>query len=403
MDSNVTSIEKEQRLRNFLAVEKFLMFVFLIVPFACYIANYSAYYIPNIAVYSSILAVFLFLVLGSSVRDDCNRNSVTLYFVSCLFVWISPIIFHFQMPSIKLLYELMYTCSFLMLCNESKLWIYDKFIKILAIILLLGIIEFLLSQIGVVNVIGKTVRPNSSNTNIYYQTFFNILPYYYATGLARFQSIAEEPGLVGTLCFFVLSTIDMRKYKIQSVIFGVAGILSMSMAFYMLIALWMLAKLKTTSLKVVLISLLVLSIPSCLFYDKINKMIVERVTEKSKDGTLDNRNSAEVEKLYNETYLSFPKFVSGIGNRTFESLKTGNSAGVKKNIVQYGAVMIFLAIVSFVRMFLKVRGSDYDSVIILLLFLVSLYQRFDLNLSTNTIVIFGSIFNNINFYYSHSE
>lgn len=46
-----------------------------------------------------------------------------------------------------------------------------------------------------------------------------IFPEYWDTILFRFQSLAEEPGVIGTLCAFILATIDFHRYKIQTIVF----------------------------------------------------------------------------------------------------------------------------------------------------------------------------------------
>ena len=390
MGYNVSFDKQIEDSKSFCAREKLLLWLFVIVPFACFIANYSAYYIPTFNVLSSLFAVMMFLIIGFSLRDSYYSRIAFVYFLICGFAWCSPLVAHLESPSVKLLHELMFACCFLALNNDSKFWIYDKFIKILAIILGLGIIEFIASSFGFVQIIGETVRPNSTNTITYYQTYFNILPYYYTTGAARFQSIAEEPGLVGTLCFFILATIDIQKYKIQTIIFWIAGILTMSLAFYVLIVLWGLTKLRTFSLKYIIIALFVIGLTSYVFKEQINNVIIERINEDYSDGSLDNRNSEEVSRIFEKTFENPFTFFFGIGVRTFYSMDTGNSAGIKKMVVQYGVVIILISIVSFCSVYFKIRGKNWNAIYLLLLFIFSLYQRYDLNLSTNIIVIFGS-------------
>lgn len=390
MDLNVSPFVKVENLRPFSTKEIFVMSIFVLVPFTCFVANYSAYHINGFNVYCSLLAVLIYLLFGSTLRDGDNGKYVSEYFVACLLVWCSSVVFHFEMPSIKLLYELFFASCFLLVCNDGKIWIYDKFIKFLAILLFLGVVEFLLSHIGFVKVLGETVRPYSSNTMTYYQTYFNILPYYYANGTARFQSIAEEPGLVGTLCFFLLSTIDFRKYKYQAIVFWVAGILTMSLAFYALILIWAATRLKKISIKLVVVVVLGVGLTAYFFQDRIQDLVVQRVIEDSSEGSLDDRNSVEVQRLYDATFEDLGLFIYGVGNRTFGSMETGNSAGIKKMVVQYGFLMIMVVVIAFCRIYMSMNRQYRGSVWILLLWLFSLYQRFDLNLSSNIIVLFSA-------------
>ncbi len=390
MDINVSSFKSTVLVKRFSQREKLVLLLFLFVPFTCYIANYSAYYVPNLNVYSSTLAVLALITFGQSLIDPKTKQYAIIYVFVVSIVWLSPLFFHFQSPSVKLLYELSFAGCFISIRNEGKLWVYDKFIKILALVLAFGIVEYLLVRIGIIHILGEAIRPNSTNVNVYYQGIFNIFPFYYSSGIFRFQSIAEEPGLVGTLCFFILATINLKKYKIQSLIFWIAGIISMSLAFYVLFFLWAIFSISIRKIKYVLLGLIVVGVTYYYFQDLANELILTRVLEDSKEGSIDNRNSEAVSQLYDNTFSSFETFFCGIGNRTFEEMDTGNSAGIKKYIVQYGFIMIMMVVIAFCSLFLKYHHKNKRTLVILFVFLVSLYQRFDLNLSTNIIVLFSA-------------
>ena len=392
MDWNVSVFKRIKGLTPFRRSQKFVLSLFVVAPFSAIIANYSPYYIWKMDILASIFAIIFFLFLGGNLSCNKYKPIVLKYFIVSIVAWGSPLLFHFQAPYVKVIVQLIFACVFLLLRDDAKTWVYDKFIKLLAILFFLSIIEFLFAQIGKVYIIGTTIRPNSDIPGHFYQTIFNILPHYYSNGTARFQSITEEPGLVGTLCFFIISSIDMKKYKFQTIVFGVAGILSMSLAFYVLISIWLIFKLKSLSFKFIFLVSLFLGTICFTFQDRLNNIIINRITEQQVEGkSLNNRYSEEVNRLFDETFNSFEKIICGIGNRTFEQLDTGNSAGIKKNIVQYGFCMVFIGIIAFCNLYLKFRGYSYNSKIVLILFLISLYQRFEINLCTNIIVIFGSM------------
>ena len=392
MDFNVSVFKGIDGLMHFKNYQKFVLSLFVVAPFTVIIANYSPYYLWKMEVLGSILAIIFYFLIGFNLRSKKNKRIVLNYLIIGLIAWGAPLLFHFKIPSVKLIVELLFACAFLVLRNDAKTWIYDKFIKLLALLFVFSIIEFLFAQFGRVYIIGETVRSGVVYQNSFYQTIFNLLPQYYLNGTARFQSITEEPGLVGTLCFFILSSMDMKKYKVQAIIFGLAGILSMSLAFYVLMFFWLILRFKSFTLKYILLFMLFSGTIYFVFSDRINDIIIERIVSKKNEGeSLDNRNSEQVKKLFDETSNSFDRIICGMGNRTFEKMDTGASAGIKKIIVQYGFLMVLMALASFCLLFFKMKGYSYSSVVILMLFLFSLYQRFDLNLSTNIIVIFGSM------------
>lgn len=376
--------------RKFNKREKVVLYFMLLVPFCCLIGNYSLYRFLSQGLYASMAAVAILILWGQTLIEQRNKDIALLYCFIVTVAWGISLLFHLELPSIKLLYELYFASCYLALCDEAKSWIYQRFIKILSVIFFLGIIEYIFAYMGISYTWGEAVRPNSTDTHPFYWGTFNIFPIYYKNLFFRFQSITEEPGLVGTLCFFILTTLDFKKYKYQALVFLLSGILSMSLAFYLLIGLWGGLYLLFNKVKVFLYSILFVTIIYACFKQSIDQRILNRIEEGNKTERLDNRNSGKVKELY-ESILQDPNlFFTGIGKKTFESMKTGNSAGIVKNIVQYGFISVSLAVLAFSYMYFQYRGITYETIILLLLFLVSLYQRFDLNLSTNIIVLFGS-------------
>ena len=167
--------------------ERITLWLFLLVPFVCLLSGYSKFYfIPHLDVYINLLCLFFWIFYGRGLLDTSKTVPILIYSLSCVWVICTPLGAHGERPFVKLVYEFMFAVSFLFLKPEYRFWIYDKFIKILAVIF-------------------------------------------------RFQSLTEEPGVVGTLCAFILFTIDRKKYKKEFYIFCLAGILSLSLAFYLLL------------------------------------------------------------------------------------------------------------------------------------------------------------------------
>ena len=62
--------------------------------------------------------------------------------------------------------------------------------------------------------------------------------------------------------------------------------------------------------------------------------------------------------------------------------------GFKKAVVEYGLLPILLAIFSTCKFFWQFNSRYKGAFVVLVMFCISLYQRFDLNLITNTIVLY---------------
>lgn len=358
----------------------FLSFTVLTL-FVIITANYSQYYIPfGKIVFPAAFCCLLFTFFQELIDYDKTIH-LMIYFLICIFVFCFHSLESFQSPNVRLLVDVFFACSFLRLKREARLWVYDKFIRVLAILLFLGIIEYVLFYIGISFVVGESTRPGT--IRIFNQGLLNLIPLY-SIGFFRFQFITEEPGYMGTLLFFIIATLNCAKYKKEFIVFTIAGVITFSLAFYLLVLLWGISKLKPSNYKFLLIPLILYAF----FYEPINDRIIDRVITKSEDGSLDNRNHQKVLDLYEDMWND-GRFIIGVGNRTFENLNLGGGSGVKYFMVLYGVVGLLLVSASFSVLFFKYNKFNYSNLTILLLFWFSFYQRCDLNLEPNIVILFS--------------
>ena len=358
----------------------FLSFIVLML-FVIMTANFCPYHVPNGQVFFPIAFVVLLFSFYHDLFDYNKTFDVFFYFIVSLFVFCSHFFLSFQIPNIRSLIEIFAVCSFLYLKPEARLWVYDKFIRVFSVLLFFSIIEYLLIYVGVSFFIGQTIRPQLGYH--YYQGLLNMVPYYHDS-FFRFHFITEEPGFIGTTCFLLIATLDKKKYKKEYIVFIVAGIISFSLAFYLLSLLWCVSKIKPSNFKFLLIPLVLYAA----FSGPINEKIIDRVVDKSADGTLDNRNSWMVLRLYDEMWQD-GRIVLGIGNRVFYGQDLGASSGVKRFIIQYGLVGVLLIFASFSWIFFRYNKFNYSNAVILILFWISFYQRSDLNIEINFVILYS--------------
>lgn len=379
--------------------EEAALWLFLLVPFVCLLSGYSKFYfIPHLDVYVNLICLLFWGFYSSTLIDNQKTVPILIYSLSCLWVILTPLGVHGERPFVKLIYEFLFAVSFLYLKPEYRFWIYDKFIKILAVIFLLGIIEYFLAILGLTHFWGRITRQTSSGILPFFQGTFCIFPTYYNYSVFRFQSLTEEPGMVGTLCAFILLTINREKYKKEFYIFGLAGILSLSLAFYILLLFGLLGKIKFVNMKTFFISIVLAFVVYFSFQDAINERIIDRVSGNNLE-EIDNRSSAMFQRIFDQ-FLKSEDVSWGIGNRTFYSKDYGSNAGVKKMIYQYGFVAIFVLFFSYSYIFLKYNGIKYSSLLVLLAIWLSFYQRTDWNFSPNIIIFFSYSLVHINKLYS---
>jgi len=122
----------------------------------------------------------------------------------------------------KITYLPLISILYIALKPEDQLLIFNYMVKILAVILLIGIISYFLSKIGINPKIGYVNAPNIAKFP--YLVYFGHveetnLPIY------RFSSVFDEAGLVGTLCGLLLSSIGFSIKNKSSIILLVAGLI----------------------------------------------------------------------------------------------------------------------------------------------------------------------------------
>ena len=388
MNYNVKPFVHIDGLMSFSIREKICLIFLLLSPFSIFIAHFSTYYISMMDVFIPFFAVLSTFFFVFRLFDRNKKKYVFPYFFIMNLVWCSPLYFHLEQPSVSLLIDLFYLSIFALLCYDARVWIYDNFIKILSILFFLGLIELFLSQMGISYISVPIERTGVQNERLFYQGMFMIFPEYWDSILFRFQSLAEEPGLIGTLCAFILATIDFHRYKIQTIVFFFTGILSMSLAFYLLMLILGISKISFRNLKLLLGIVIISFIAYYFFYDLFTQMILDRLSNGIQHGSLDNRNTQLVNKLFQQVLTSGSMMVTGVGLRTFLSMGADASAGFKKAVVEYGLLPILLAIFSTCKFFWQFNSRYKGAFVVLVMFCISLYQRFDLNLITNTIVLY---------------
>jgi chromate transport protein ChrA len=204
---------------------------------------------------------------------------------------------------------------------------------------------------------------------------FILIPTYSFEGYARFMSLCEEPGIMGTICFFFLATLDYHKNKKQFFVLLLAGLISFSLGFYVLIGLWALTQGRKLGMSNIALGAISVVLMLTLFGAFFQERIVERVTGVDIE-SIDNRTNAEVDAKLNEISKDYRLFL-GMGNRQFykwESKVEGVSAGVKNFVLQYGLVCLAILIISFSSLIINIRGKSKSSWIIILFVWISFYK-----------------------------
>lgn len=352
--------------------QRIVISLFVFDLFAWLVAPFSKYYVSNIEVYSDLACLASLFILGKGMCSEQNINISLRYFFACLAIIFIPILGYGDTPFVSVLSKMIYAISFISLKPIHKWAIYRVFVRILSILLFLGLIEWILLLFNINFFWAEVLR---GGVQPFHQGIFILMPTYSFEGYARFMSLCEEPGGLGTLCFFLLTTLDYHQYKKEYLVLLTAGLLSFSLGFYVLIGSWALIQRKNFALSQYALSVIAVVLMLTLFGAFFEERIVERISGRSFE-SIDNRTNEEVDKKLKEVSSDNRLFI-GMGNRTFYEWETrveGVSAGVKNFVLQYGLLGLIILVVALSSLIIRIRGLNKNTIILVVFVWISFYK-----------------------------
>lgn len=349
------------------------------------IANF---YLPKIGGTTTVFFLLLLVIYfttpnkGRLTRKRSTESSIFL--VGILVIYSITTLFNLCPPILLQLFCLMYAVFFLRISYELQVRIIKCFVWVLAILLTCSIVEFAIYETtGWGIVLGQTTRVTTVRETHFVNLVFNLIGTDY--GEARFRSIADEPGRLGTLCgMLIFLAWRVRSLHIPFIVFVISGIISFSLAFFVLLGIFLITHVRV-NLKKLTIGIAVIGATIYVAFDRFEQMIIERVIA---DGvmedieTIDNRTTAAFDKYFN---LAFEKGQLWLGVGAFNLPKEidleshGGSAGAKKWIFQYGFVALAILFIIFNKVFLRRlrRKPEIKDYAFLIAYWLSFYQRSD--------------------------
>lgn len=356
-------------------------------------ASFSVYSNDRIgALFYTIFIVWTFLTFVTNIAIFDNSNIKYCMYVLCsyLFFYGSSSIFNGRVPSNATFLVLFYMLCYIYLRDEYKLRIFSLFVKIVGIIVAFGILEYMLFVLMGISInLGTVLR---FQDNIYSRTFTHGLFNLFTDGDAfvRFQCLTEEPGFMGTICGFLIYILPVKgSNKWWGIIFWIGGLLTFSLAFYVLAFLKFVSKIK--SLKFAVVGLLFLSVFYCFFKGFIDELILNRLFNSETHG--DNRSSYIMTAAFISSYHNGSLW---LGNGYLSHLDLNLEKGVAGAIVwiyQYGIIGCILMFWAYSKYYFSkcklYHIEKKESLLFFIAFLLSFYQRQYVDSPYNVVIFFS--------------
>lgn len=321
--------------------------------------------------YVTILVGPLYLIYEGTTDRKSTRLLIPLFFYFLMLV-----LHTYGGYEGSYIHELVSISVFILMSEEMKMKIFTYFYKIIVYSSLIGILLYPAFILGLP--IGFETVPfvnDGVETSVYLKWFIWAIVGDGQWGLPRLCGIFNEPGGLGTIC--ALLYVASYKYStiFEKLIMLLAILLSFSVAGFLLIfiyyALTFVRKGWKFYVPLGLLVVFVLVAPSIDWgNDFVNDFVARfEITDEGLAG--DDRVSPEFEKLYNNFLHSSDVFFGG--GATYGG-DMGTSS-YKNLLIQFGFVGFGIYFILWLIAMLSVAKKDRDCRILLLIFILSLYQR----------------------------
>jgi hypothetical protein len=352
-----------------------------------------------------VYIIYFFLIVAK--YNVISRKNIKLAFFTIFLI----LLYSFRYDEVyKILYSFLFLCAvlvpFVLLINEIKLKIYDYFIKIIAISYIPAIIVAFLLLLGVDlswdNLISySTSKSNyrqylwSANYAVYYgfseQYFFS-----YGGSIDRICAMFNEPGVVGTVSALILISKKFKLGRLCEKIILIAGILSLSMAFYTLIGLYLLVKNKKYLILFFIAYILLFSFTPKDSY--LYNRILYRFEINSEGLVGNNRTNEGFDYVYKDFKAgNIKEQFLGIGEKEYfnKALNYKSEALSWKTFMVINGYLLFILHVLFF-LYASLKEKNKTSIIFAVFYFMAIYQRpFDFSLGY-WLIFFGGILYSLN-------
>ena len=338
----------------------------------------------TIIVLCSLIAVLVFL--KSRMWDPHGLKwcifPITLIFVQALYRYDNTI--NWREAGISVIFI---ACCFLLINDLDKLRVYQALRVIFVIVSFLSIIFYASYSIhGFIPYRYVQYYAVQTQAHARYVDFAGIVLFTGPSGILRLCGVFNEPGLFGTFLGLLLLSDNIDIKKISNLILFIAGILTFSMAFLLLISGGCIIKYRK-DWKLMLIFLLVflsiLIIPQITFTSSNLKYFFNRIIN-----VTNNRESLAFEKDFHRVVTSDAKWL-GIGN----GYRSINTSSIKTYIVRIGYIGVLFYVGYIIKLGLYYSTKNIYSLSYIGLFTICMYQRPDVIAPVYFILLLGGLKN----------
>lgn len=271
---------------------------------------------------------------------------------------------------------------FILLSTEQKAHVFLYFSKIFAVSLIPAIFFSVLCILDI-NPSGDFIETTQEIKSLYNQHYLHFPGcvfrenIYYSPRFKQLCGMFDEPGMVGTLCSLILiaNSFSLKKDTFLIPIL-VAGVLSMSFAFYLILAIYAVIKVITTKRVTKRASIVVACIVVIIFLFRNNPILDKFVFSRFSLVNLvnNNRTSVEFDYLFESFFKEGNHLLFGYGNNN-PIFDTVDVSSYKLIIYNMGILGFLIYVGWFLNWGIKYASTNKNAMVLLICFMASIYQR----------------------------
>lgn len=344
-----------------------------------------------------IFTLFCFLIQFGALLVTFKRtkrlqlDSNFLFFIAFLF-WV---IFNQVFDGVIELQPLYFLpLLFLLIENRMKLVVFEYFIKLFALLLLISFVAYLFFCFGFIEPSTEIIKLHDGRRYSYY--FLNCIartelqtPFYITTGFYRFYSFLDEPGYVGTLSVLILCAKKFNfKHYPYLIIYLISGLFTFSLAFYFTGVLFVVFYFNVFK-RFFQISILFIVI-YFIAGNFIKAKVLDRISESE---TAITRQTGSYERRFNDFLNSSDLYIGRGLNKHSEGLDSseGGTANWTVLIYNFGIIGFVLYILFVFITYKNISIIDKFSIVFLLIYLLTLYHRPNLLKIEYLVIFYGGL------------
>ena len=367
-----------------------VILLMMIQPFAV-LQGDNTLSIPILVSIKLYLSLLLILILMLTCSNKLSLGSNNFMLVLCPFIyWIFRMLYSYGHANFFSIIDPILLSAFCLLCSSSKIKVFEAFRIVMFVISVFGIIACVLYLIGIPPLSIKDYYDTLSSAQYADYGFAYLVIDNFV--FFRLCGLFNEPGLFATLAALVLIADKCRLNFINIMIF-IACLFTFSVAFFALMAIYLLIRLIYsrsiwTKLLIIGIGVGMIFILSMEFEDDNVMYLFSRL--QFEDGKLmgDSRVSSQLDYYWqilmgdsNKLWFGYGSYIGYTGSSSYKML-----------ILNYGLFGVICIFTPFLFTVLKIAKKNMDSLALVAIFLVSMYQRPQIFNLAYFIILFGGLY-----------